>query len=71
LDLEPIGRSVKKVSPNQVFSQISAGFDLLRERVAATLQPFALREIAKNKSCCHTIIALVVDKHTVQTQILF
>ena len=67
LDLEPIPDQKKSISTTRSFPKQIADFDLLRERVA-TFASVCGEKLRKQKSCCHTIIVmLVVDRHTIQT----
>jgi DNA polymerase V len=67
MDLEPIKDQKKSISTTRSFPKQISDFDLLRERVA-TFASVCAEKLRKQKSCCHTIIVmLVIDKHTVQT----
>ncbi len=67
LDLEPITEQKKTIATTRSFPKQIAEFDLLRERVA-TFAAVCAEKLRKQKSCCHTIIVmLVIDKHTVQS----
>lgn len=67
LDLEPAADQKKSIATTRSFPKQIADFDLLRERVA-TFASVCAEKLRKQKSCCHTIIVLlVVDKHTIQT----
>ena len=67
LDLEPIADQKKSIAITRSFPKQISDFDLLRERIA-TFASVCAEKLRKQKSCCHTIIVLlVVDKHTVQT----
>ncbi|RDI51340.1 Y-family DNA polymerase [Flavobacterium glaciei] len=67
LDLEPIATQKKSIATTRSFPKQIAEFDLLRERVA-TFAAQCAEKLRKQKSCCHTIIVmLVVDKHSIQT----
>jgi DNA polymerase V len=67
LDLEPIPNQKKSISTTRSFPKQISEFDLLRERVT-TFASVCAEKLRKQKSCCHTIIVmLVVDRHTIQT----
>jgi DNA polymerase V len=67
LDLEPIPDQKKSIATTRSFPKKIADFDLLRERVA-TFASVCAEKLRKQKSCCHTIIVmLVIDRHTVKT----
>lgn len=67
LGLEPIVTQKKSIATTRSFPKQIAEFDLLRERVA-TFAAQCAEKLRKQKSCCHTIIVmLVVDKHSIQT----
>ena len=67
LDLEPIPSQKKSIAITRSFPKQISEFDLLRERVS-TFASVCAEKLRKQKSCCHTIIVmLVVDKHTVKT----
>jgi DNA polymerase V len=67
LNLEPIQDQKKSISTTRSFPKQISDFDLLRERVA-TFAAVCAEKLRKQKSCCHTIIVmLVVDKHTIET----
>jgi DNA polymerase V len=67
LDLEPIPDQKKSIATTRSFPKQIADFDLLRERVA-TFASVCAEKLRKQKSCCHTIIVmLVIDRHTVKT----
>ena len=67
LDLEPIPDQKKSIATTRSFPKQIADFDLLRERVA-TFASVCAEKLRKQKSCCHTIILmLVIDRHTVKT----
>jgi DNA polymerase V len=67
LNLEPIQNQKKSISTTRSFPKQISDFDLLRERVA-TFAAVCAEKLRKQKSCCHTIIVmLVVDKHTIET----
>ena len=67
LDLEPIPDQKKSISTTRSFPKQISDFDLLRERMV-TFASVCAEKLRKQKSCCHTVIVLlVVDKHTVQT----
>ncbi|WP_268848587.1 Y-family DNA polymerase [Flavobacterium aestivum] len=67
LGLEPIHDQKKSIATTRSFPKQISDFDSLRERVA-TFAAVCAEKLRKQKSCCHTIIVmLVVDKHTVQT----
>ncbi|MEL1240574.1 Y-family DNA polymerase [Flavobacterium flavipallidum] len=65
LDLEPIVEQKKSIAITRSFPKQIADFDLLRERIT-TFASVCAEKLRKQKSCCHTIIVmLVVDKHSV------
>jgi DNA polymerase V len=67
MDLEPIPDQKKSIATTRSFPKQISDFDLLRERVA-TFASVCAEKLRKQKSCCHTIIVmLVVDRHTVKT----
>lgn len=67
LDLEPIPNQKKSIAVTRSFPKQISDFDLLRERVA-TFASVCAEKLRKQKSCCHTLIVmLVVDKHSVET----
>jgi DNA polymerase V len=67
LDLEPIVDQKKSIATTRSFPKQISDFDLLRERVA-TFASVCAEKLRKQKSCCHTIIVLlVVDKHSVES----
>ncbi|WP_367755738.1 Y-family DNA polymerase [Flavobacterium sp. WC2421] len=67
LDLDPFPDQKKSISTTRSFPKQISDFDLLRERMV-TFASVCAEKLRKQKSCCHTIIVLlVVDKHTVQT----
>ena len=67
LDLEPVVDQKKSIATTRSFPKQISDFDLLRERVA-TFASVCAEKLRKQKSCCHTIIVmLVIDKHTIQT----
>lgn len=67
LDLDPIPDQKKSISTTRSFPKQISDFDLLRERIV-TFASVCAEKLRNQKSCCHTIIVLlVVDKHTVQT----
>jgi DNA polymerase V len=67
LDLEPVVEQKKSIATTRSFPKQISDFDLLRERVA-TFASVCAEKLRKQKSCCHTIIVMmVIDKHTVQT----
>jgi len=67
LDLEPVAQQKKSISITRSFPKQISEFDLLRERVA-TFAAVCAEKLRKQKSCCHTIIVmLVIDKHKVET----
>ena len=66
LDLEPIVEQKKSIATTRSFPKQIADFDLLRERVT-TFATVCAEKLRKQKSCCHTIIVmLVIDKHTIK-----
>ena len=67
LDLEPISNQKKSITTTRSFPKQISDYDLLRERIA-TFATVCAEKLRKQKSCCHTIIVmLVIDKHTVET----
>jgi DNA polymerase V len=67
LDLEPIASQKKSIATTRSFPKQISDFDLLRERIATFASVCAIK-LRKQKSCCHTIIVmLVIDKHSIQT----
>ncbi len=67
LDLEPIPNRKKSIAVTRSFPKQISDFDLLRERVS-TFASVCSEKLRKQKSCCHTIIVmLVVDKHSIKT----
>lgn len=67
LNLEPISDQKKSISTTRSFPKQISDFDLLRERVA-TFAAVCAEKLRKQKSCCHTIIVmLVIDRHTIET----
>ncbi len=66
LDLEPFSEQKKSIATTRSFPKQIADYDLLRERVT-TFAAVCAEKLRKQKSCCHTIIVLlVVDRHSVQ-----
>ncbi|MBK0369511.1 Y-family DNA polymerase [Flavobacterium agrisoli] len=67
LDLEPVSEQKKSIATTRSFPKQISDFDSLRERVA-TFAAVCAEKLRKQKSCCHTIIVLlVIDKHTITT----
>jgi DNA polymerase V len=67
IGLEPNSEQKKSISTTRSFPKQIADFDSLRERVT-TFAAVCAEKLRKQKSCCHTIIVmLVVDKHSVQS----
>ncbi len=67
LDLEPIPDHKKSIATTRSFPKQISEFDALRERIS-TFASVCAEKLRKQKSCCHTIIVmLVVDKHSIQT----
>ena len=67
LDLEPIVEQRKSIATTRSFPKQISEFDDLRERVA-TFASVCAEKLRKQKSCCNTIIVmLVIDRHTIQT----
>lgn len=67
LDLEPVAEQKKSIAITRSFPKQISDFDLLRERIT-TFAAVCAEKLRKQKSCCHTIIVmLVVDKHTIKT----
>lgn len=68
LDLEPIREQKKSIATTRSFPKQISEFDDLRERVA-TFASVCAEKLRKQKSCCQTIIVmLVIDKHKYQSQ---
>ena len=68
LELEPIQEQKKSIATTRSFPKQISDFDDLRERVA-TFSAVCAEKLRKQKSCCHTIIVLlVIDKHKYQSQ---
>ena len=68
LDLEPIREQKKSIATTRSFPKQIAEFDDLRERVA-TFASVCAEKLRKQKSCCQTIIVmLVIDKHKYESQ---
>ncbi|MCZ8196100.1 MAG: Y-family DNA polymerase [Flavobacterium sp.] len=68
LDLEPIREQKKSITTTRSFPKQIAEFDDLRERVA-TFASVCAEKLRKQKSCCQTIIVmLVIDKHKYESQ---
>ena len=68
LELEPIREQKKSIATTRSFPKQISDFDDLRERVA-TFSAVCAEKLRKQKSCCHTIIVLlVIDKHKYQSQ---
>ncbi len=68
LDLEPIREQKKSIATTRSFPKQISEFDDLRERVA-TFSAICAEKLRKQKSCCQTIIVmLVIDKHKYQSQ---
>ena len=66
LDLEPISEQKKSIAITRSFPKQISDFDSLRERVT-TFAAVCAEKLRKQKSCCHTIIVmLVIDRHTVK-----
>ena len=64
LELEPIVEQKKSISITRSFPKQIAEYDLLRERIT-TFASVCAEKLRKQKSCCHTIIVmLVIDKHS-------
>ena len=67
LDLEPIAEQKKSIAITRSFPKQISDFDLLRERIT-TFAAVCAEKLRRQKSCCHTIIVmLVIDKHSVKT----
>lgn len=67
LDLEPVAEQKKSIAITRSFPKQISDFDLLRERIT-TFASVCAEKLRKQKSCCHTIIVmLVVDKHSVNS----
>jgi len=68
LDLEPICEHKKSIATTRSFPKQISEFDDLRERIA-TFSAVCAEKLRKQKSCCQTIIVmLVIDKHKYQSQ---
>ena len=68
LDLEPIREQKKSIATTRSFPKQISEFDDLRERVA-TFAAVCAEKLRKQKSCCQTIIVmLVIDKHKYESQ---
>ncbi len=68
LELEPIREQKKSIATTRSFPKQISEFDDLRERVA-TFSAVCAEKLRKQKSCCHTIIVmLVIDKHKYESQ---
>ncbi|AOZ98896.1 Y-family DNA polymerase [Flavobacterium commune] len=67
LELEPIAEQKKSIAITRSFPKQISDFDLLRERIT-TFAAVCAEKLRRQKSCCHTIIVmLVIDKHSVKT----
>lgn len=67
LELEEVPDQKKSIATTRSFPKQIADYDLLRERVT-TFAAVCAEKLRKQKSCCHTIILLlVIDRHTVTT----
>lgn len=68
LDLEPIREQKKSIATTRSFPKQISEFDDLRERVA-TFSAVCAEKLRKQKSCCQTVIVmLVIDKHKYESQ---
>lgn len=68
LDLESIREQKKSIATTRSFPKQISEFDDLRERVA-TFASVCAEKLRKQKSCCQTIIVmLVIDKHKYESQ---
>lgn len=68
LDLEPIREQKKSIATTRSFPKQISEFDDLRERVA-TFSAVCAEKLRQQKSCCQTIIVmLVIDKHKYESQ---
>ena len=68
LDLEPIREQKKSIATTRSFPKQISEFDDLRERIA-TFSAVCAEKLRKQKSCCQTIIVmLVIDKHKYESQ---
>lgn len=68
LDLEPIREQKKSIATTRSFPKQISEFDDLRERIA-TFSAICAEKLRKQKSCCQTIIVmLVIDKHKYESQ---
>lgn len=68
LDLEPIREQKKSIATTRSFPKQISEFDNLRERVA-TFASVCAEKLRKQKSCCQTIIVmLVIDKHKYESK---
>jgi DNA polymerase V len=64
LDLEVVSDQKKSIAITRSFPKQISDFDLLKERVS-TFAAVCAEKLRAQKSCCHTIIVmLVIDKHT-------
>ena len=67
LALEPVSEQKKSIAITRSFPKQIADFDLLKERVS-TFATVCAEKLRKQKSCCHTIIVmLVIDNHKYQS----
>ncbi|MEC4049926.1 Y-family DNA polymerase [Flavobacterium sp. SUN046] len=67
LDLEPIKEQKKTIATTRSFPKQISDYDEIRERVS-TFASICAEKLRKQKSCCHTIIVmLIIDKHKVET----
>ncbi|WP_366185385.1 Y-family DNA polymerase [Flavobacterium ovatum] len=67
LDLEPISDQKKSISITRSFPKQISDYDLLRERLT-TFATVCAEKLRRQKSCCHTIIVmLVIDKYKIET----
>lgn len=63
LTLEPVSEQKKSIAITRSFPKQISDFDLLKERVS-TFASVCAEKLRKQKSCCHTIIVmLVIDNH--------
>jgi DNA polymerase V len=66
LELEELPEQKKSIATTRSFPKQIADYDLLRERVS-TFAAVCAEKLRNQKSCCHTIIVLlVIDRHTVK-----
>lgn len=67
LALEPVSEQKKSIAITRSFPKQIADLDLLKERIS-TFASVCAEKLRKQKSCCHTIIVmLVIDNHKYQS----